>query len=92
MSTTTVRLTEDLKRRVANAAEQRGTTAHALILEAIADKTAEVERQAEFHEEAQRRMDQFEATGKSVAWSDVREYLAQRATGKKPARPKPRKL
>ena len=93
MSTTTVRLTEDLKRRVASAAETSGTTAHAFILEAIADKTEQVERQAAFHAEADRRMANMKANGKSVAWGDVRKYLVERAAGRKAtARPRSRKL
>lgn len=37
MSTTTIRLPEELKVRIARAAEQAGTTAHHFILEAIAE-------------------------------------------------------
>ena len=41
MSTTTIRLPEDLKVRVGAAAKHAGTTAHAFILEArMDDKTA----------------------------------------------------
>ena len=38
MSTTTIRLPQDLKERIARAAERAGSTAHSFILEAIAEK------------------------------------------------------
>ena len=44
MSTTTIRLPEDLKERVSQAADRAGTTAHGFILEAIAEKAEREER------------------------------------------------
>jgi predicted transcriptional regulator len=38
MSTTTVRLPDDLKKRLADVAERAGMTSHALILKAISDR------------------------------------------------------
>ncbi len=35
MSTTTIRIPEDLKKRISQAAENAGTSSHAFILEAI---------------------------------------------------------
>ena len=52
MSTTTIRLPENLKARVARAAERSGTSAHSFILEAIAEKADHV---AEIHEQQRRR-------------------------------------
>src|SRR5690606_30325512 len=49
MSTTTIRLPEDLKARVAKAAEAAGTTSHNFILEAIAEKADLAERRVDFH-------------------------------------------
>ena len=43
MSTTTIRLSDDLKERVARAARRAGTTSHNFILEAIAEKADEAE-------------------------------------------------
>ena len=37
MTTTTIRLPDELKARIAKAAKQAGTTSHNFILEAIAD-------------------------------------------------------
>jgi predicted transcriptional regulator len=48
MTTTTIRLPEDLKARVATAAKRSGMTAHSFILEAIAEKTQQAELRADF--------------------------------------------
>ncbi len=47
MSTTTIRLPEELKARIAAAAERAGTTAHNFILEAIAEKADQKELRAD---------------------------------------------
>jgi len=47
MSTTTIRLPEDLKARVAAAAKRAGTSTHGFILEAIAEKTAQEGQRAD---------------------------------------------
>lgn len=92
MSTTTIRLPDDLKVRVAEAADRAGTTSHNFILQAIAEKTELEERRAAFHEEADRRYAEIVATGKTIPWETMRAYLEARADGKKAARPKSRKL
>ena len=92
MSTTTIRLPEDLKARVAKAAEAAGTTAHGFILEAIAEKAEQAERRADFHAEAERRWAEFLDTGESIPWEDMRRYLTGRIQGKDMPRPVPRKF
>ena len=92
MSTTTVRLPQDLKERVARAAERAGTTAHSFILEAIAEKAEQEERRAEFHDTAERRYAEMVASGKAVPWNEMRRYLERRLTSNRIARPKPRTL
>ena len=92
MSTTSIRLPEDLKARVAKAAEAAGTTPHNFILEAIAEKAELAERRADFHAEADRRWGEFLETGESVPWEEVRQYLTSRIQGKDTPRPVPRKF
>lgn len=92
MSTTTIRLPEDLKTRVARAAERAGTTSHSFILEAIAEKTATEEQRGEFHALAERRFTEFLKSGKGIPWSEAREYLLKRIEGKPAKRPVARKL
>jgi predicted transcriptional regulator len=92
MPTTTIRLPDDLKARVAAAAERAGTSPHSFILEAIAEKAEEAERRAEFDETAEARYAQIVASGKTIPWSDMRQYLEARAAGKKPRRPAVKRL
>jgi predicted transcriptional regulator len=92
MSTTTIRLTQDLKERIARAAERAGTTAHGFILEAIAEKAEQEELRKEFQDSAERRYAEIVASGKTVPWNEMRRYLERRLTSKKLARPKPRTL
>lgn len=92
MPTTTIRLPEDLKARVARAAERAGKTSHALILEAIAEHVEQEERHNEFHNTAETRYAEIVASGKTIPWSEMRTYLEDRLAGKKAVRPTPRKL
>ncbi|MGH8621624.1 MAG: DUF1778 domain-containing protein [Burkholderiales bacterium] len=92
MSTTTIRLPQDLKERVARAARRTGATAHGFIVEAIREKADQEERRTEFMDTAERRYAEIVASGKTVSWSEMRRYLKRRLAGAKVARPKPRKL
>lgn len=92
MSTTTIRLPEDLKKRIAQAAESAGTSSHAFIIEAIEESVEAAERRREFYEIAERRYAEVAESGKAISWSDMRTYLLDRVVGKKPPRPKPKKL
>jgi predicted transcriptional regulator len=92
MSTTTIRLPDELKARVAEAAEQSGTTSHNFILEAIAEKVDMVERRGDFDAVADQRYAQFLESGKSIPWEKARSYLEDRLAGKTVKRPVARKL
>jgi predicted transcriptional regulator len=92
VSTTTIRLTDHLKARVAAAAKRAGTTAHGFIVEAIAEKTADAELRSGFEAEAERRYAALVSSGKSVSWSSMRTYLQARLAGKRSRRPAARKL
>ena len=92
MSTTTIRLSEELKARVAEAAKQAGTTSHNFILEAVAEKADLAAQRAAFHQLADQRHAQFLESGKSIPWEDARTYLIDRIAGKAVKRPLARKL
>lgn len=92
MSTTTIRLPEDLKVRLKGAAERAGTTAHSFILDAIAEKTEQAERRADFEDTANSRYAKIISSGKTIPWNEMRRYLDARVQGKKVARPSARKL
>jgi predicted transcriptional regulator len=92
MSTTTIRLPEELKERVARAAQQAGTTSHAFILDAIAEGVEDAERRDAFHASGEERYAQIVASGKAIPWQEMRKYLDERMAGGKPPRPRARKL
>ena len=92
MSTTTIRIEDDLKARVTAAAERAGKTAHAFIVEAIQQTVEQVELDEEFHRVADERWAKLLATGKTLPWDDAKAYLEARAQGDRPRRPLPRKL
>ena len=92
MSTTTIRLPDDLKARISAAAKQAGTTTHAFILDAIAEKAEQAERRADFDAVAEARYAGIVATGKTIPWPEMRSYLEARLAGKATKSPVARKL
>lgn len=95
MATTTIRLPESLKTKVAAAAERAGTTSHAFILEAIAEKAEREDQQAAFRHTAEERYSQIVATGMTIPWADMRACLERSVAdghGKLINKPKARKL
>jgi predicted transcriptional regulator len=92
MSTTTIRLPENLKARVAAAAKRAGTTTHGFILDAIAEKAEQEDMRAAFDAEAEDRYARIVATGKTIPWQEMRGYLEERLAGKEAKRPVARKL
>ena len=90
MSTTTIRLEDDLKTRINAAAAQAGKTAHAFILEALARTVEQVEQDNAFQALAEERWARIRATGQTVDWGDAKAYLQARADGKRPRKPSAR--
>jgi predicted transcriptional regulator len=92
MSTTTIRLEDELKARVAAAAERTGKTAHAFILDAIAQTVEQVEQDDDFRRVADKRWAKVLAHGKTVPWVEAKTYLVARSRGEGPTKPVARKL
>jgi predicted transcriptional regulator len=92
MSTTTIRLPPELKVRVAAAARRSGTTPHAFILAAIAERTDADQRRAELEALAQERYQGIVASEQTIPWDEMRQYLRARVTGKKTRKPTPRSI
>jgi predicted transcriptional regulator len=92
MTTTTIRLPQDLKARVAAAAERTGLTTHGFILQAIAEKADEADQRGALQALAGRRFEEIAASGQAIRWSELRAYLRARVAGRKPRRPAARKL
>jgi predicted transcriptional regulator len=91
MTTTTIRIEDELKARVAAAAERAGQTAHAFILDAIAQTVERAELDEEFHRVADSRWAKILATGKTVPWDDAKAWLEARSRGEPPRKPVARK-
>ena len=91
MSTTTIRIEDDLKQRVSAAAERAGKTTHAFILEAIAQSVEAAELDADFHRVADERWARILATGKTVSLADTQEWLQARVRGERVRKPAARK-
>lgn len=89
---TTIRLPEALKTRIAAVAERAGQSAHAYMLDAIASKTEQDERRADFESIAGDRYEDITSTGKTIGWNEMRQYMLKRAQGVSEPPPKARKV
>ncbi len=87
MATTTIRIEDDLKARIAAAAERTGKTAHAFMLDAIAQTVEGDELDDAFRQTADTRWANLLATGKTVPWDEAKSWLESRSRGENPAKP-----
>jgi len=88
-TTTTLKLPESLKRRIAPLAESAGKTPHAWMVEALETHATLAEKRRAFVADALAAEKEVERTGKVYALDDVRRYMRALAQGKKARRPKP---
>jgi predicted transcriptional regulator len=92
MSTTTIRIPDELKARLSRIAEQQGISTHGLILDAIAEKADAMEQRQSFYAEAEVRYAEVIRSGLAVTWEDMNEYLDARMAGKSAPRPVPKPI
>ncbi|MFN0314430.1 MAG: CopG family transcriptional regulator [Burkholderiales bacterium] len=88
-SSTTLKLPEQLKARIAPLAEASGKTAHAWMVEALEAQAALAEMRRAFLDEALASAAQVDAGGPLYAMEDVHAYIRTLASGKPAKRPKP---
>lgn len=88
-SSTTLKLPEELKARIATLAEAEGKTPHAYMVEALQEKADRAERRREYLAAGTAALREYERTGIAYAMEDVERYILGVAAGKKPPRPKP---
>lgn len=88
-STTTLKLPERLKVRIARLAKETCRSAHALMLEALEREVQREERLRAFVREAQDSDDAVTAGAKVYRADDVHAWLGRLAKNPKAARPKP---
>jgi predicted transcriptional regulator len=88
-TTTTLKLPDNLKKRIAPLAKSAGKTAHAWMVEAIETQATLAEKRTAFVADARAAEAEVERTGKVYAFDDVHRYMRALASGKKARRPKP---
>jgi len=88
MSTTSLKLSDELKQRAIAAAEKQGVSPHAFMIHAIEQAATAAERRASFVSDAQAAREQMLATRKGYDAGEVHAYLKARLSGDKPAKPK----
>ena len=91
-STTSIKLSDELKEKVATLAQGVAQTPHAYMVEAIAERVARDEKRRSFIDAAQRSLAEFKGTGVAYTHDDVKAYILALAAGKNPRRPKPIKV
>jgi predicted transcriptional regulator len=89
MSTTTLKLPDELKARIAPLAEAQGVTPHAWMVGALATQAALAERRAALVRDALAAEAEVEAVGEVFAAEEVHRYLRERLAGKAAPRPRP---
>jgi predicted transcriptional regulator len=87
-----LRVPEEVKKRVERLARAQDLTPHGFMLAAIREKVEAEEARAAFHAEAKRRLARMKRTGVGIPAEEVFEYLRQRAGGRSVERPKARKV
>lgn len=88
MSTTSLKLPDDVKNRAAAAAKRRGVTPHAFMVEAIRSAASAAERRAEFVSEAISARKAMKKTGTGYRAADVHAYLRAKTRGESAPKPK----
>ncbi len=85
---TSLKLPEKLKSRIAKVARGSGLSAHAFMVGAIERQTAAAEKQQSFIKEARAARADLDKTGLAYDWSEVRDYLRAGLQGRQASRPK----
>ena len=88
-STTTLKLSDELKARIVSAAQQTGKTAHAFMVEALELQTELAERRGAFVADALLAREEVARYGLVVDADEVFDYLKARAEGKTARKPDP---
>jgi predicted transcriptional regulator len=92
MSTTTIRLEDDLKSRVAAAAQRSGKSPHAFILDAIQQTVEQSEADDAFERLADERWARLLKSGKAVPFDVAKAYIEARAQGSSGVKPAARAI
>lgn len=91
MSTTTIRIDDDLKARLAKLAEAAGSSVHAYIVATLTREVEDAEADAEFHALGEKRWQQYQRTGEYLEYDDFKAHALGLARGESPSAPPVRK-
>ena len=87
---TSIKLPEDLKKRVARAVKGTEQSAHAFMVEAIRRETERAEKRRGLLADAYAARMEFERSGTGYALADVKAYYRAKLQGRRVRKPKPR--
>lgn len=87
--TTTLKLPEDLKDRIAPLAAAQGKSPHAWMVDALQAQVALADMRATFVADALAAAEQIDQGGALYAGEEVAAYLRGRLAGERPSRPSP---
>lgn len=90
MSTTSLKLPDELKQRAAHAALELGVSPHAFMVAAIEQAATAAEQRARLVADARAARSEMLETGKGFAADEVHAYLKARVAGKQATKPKAR--
>lgn len=90
MAATSLKLPEDLKRRIERLASAANKTPHAFMVEALTREAERSELRARFADEAARSEEEALRSGKAFELAATFDYLTVRVSGAKARRPKAR--
>lgn len=88
-TSTTLKLPETLRARIAPLAQSAGKTPHAWMIEALEAQARLAELRRSFLDDALASAEDIDAGGPLYAMEDMHAYIAERAAGRKPPHPKP---
>lgn len=88
MTTTSLKLPDDVKQLAAAAAKQQGITPHAFMVDAIRVAATNAERRVQFVADAVASRKETAKSGKGYAAQEVHAYLRAKAQGKSAQKPR----
>ena len=91
MSTTSLKLSENLKERIIKLAADSGQSAHAFMIEAIAEQTERIEEDRAFMARAIASKKHFDETGIAYDADEVNAYFRAKIQGIELPKPQPKK-
>jgi predicted transcriptional regulator len=91
VAATSLKLSDELKRRIEALAAIAGKTPHAFMVEALTRETERLELRKRFAAEAAQSEAETMASGKAVPLNDAFTYLDARLAGRKTRRPRLRR-